>query len=59
MHYLQGQTGLANGPTPGEVVFFCYDFLCFMIIAPFVLKVAETHIIIKVVHSSLIMSQES
>ena len=36
-----------------------YDFLCFMIIAPSVLKVAETHIIIKVVHSSLIMSRES
>ena len=57
MHYLQkpdwilpmGNTRSANGPTHGEVVLLCSDSLCFMIIASFVLKVAETRA--KVVHS--------
>ena len=44
-----GNTRSANGPTHGEVIFLCYDSLCFMVIAPFVLKVAETRI--KIVHS--------
>ena len=52
-----GNTRSVNGPTYGEVVFLYYDSLCFMIITPFVLKVAETRI--KVVHSSLILDRES
>ena len=50
-----GNTRSANGPTHGEVVSLCYDSLCFMVIAPFVLTVAETRI--KVVHSSLILGR--
>ena len=54
---LTGNTRSVNGHTFVEVVFLCYDSLCFMIIAPFVLEVAETRI--KVVHSSLILGRES
>ena len=51
-----GNTRSANGPTHGEVVFLCYDSLCSMITAFFVLKVAEARI--KVVHGSLILGRE-
>ena len=51
-----GNTRSVNGPTHEELVFLCYDRLYFMLIAPFVLKVAETRI--KVAHSSLILGQE-
>ena len=62
MHYSQrreamGNTRSANGPTNVEVVFLFYDSFCFMIVTPFILKVAKTHI--EVVHSSLILGPES
>ena len=52
-----GNTRSAIEPTNGELVFLCYDSLCFMIITHFILNVAETRI--KVVHSSSILGPES
>ena len=60
----KAQTGSCQRVTQGQPVgllmekwFSCVMILCVMIIAPFVLKVAETRI--TVVHSSLILGRES